>query len=124
VLFGAAGVIDGLSAFYPKTVVRLMKLISDHVAPEKGAGAGAAALKAVQPDALAEIQKLQYVVSRAEEFIVRTGVLGIKEATYRVAGFGTEGGGRVPLKGRLSEADWNKWHPLLLKPIEDIEKTL
>ncbi len=86
VFFGAAGVIDGLAAFYPKTVARLFELTET---------------RSMEKDALAEVQRLQYVVSKAEEFIGKFGIVGIKEAVFRVTGMGTMEGGRLPLKGEI-----------------------
>ena len=114
VFFGAAGVIDGLAAFYPKTVVKLMSLIAARLEGKQ----------AIEAEQLEEVRRLQYVVSRAEEFIVRSGIVGIKEATYRVAGFGTLEGGRLPLKGRLAEGEYDRLHALLLKDIEKVEAEL
>ena len=107
VRFGAAGVIDGMAAYFPKTVVRLMNLL------ESGSGADDA-----------EIRRLQYVVSRAEEFVVRYGILGIREAVHRVAGFGVLEGGRLPLRGSMAEADWENARRLFMADIEKIEASL
>ncbi|KAK0610767.1 hypothetical protein B0T14DRAFT_606985 [Immersiella caudata] len=109
VQFGAAGVIDGLSAFFPRTVVRLFSLVE----------------KTEQDEATKkEILWLQYVVSRAEEFIVRYGILGIREGVYRAAGYGNQEGGRMPLRGGLTEADWEKGRKLFLEGIEATEEAL
>ncbi|KAF2257687.1 aldolase [Lojkania enalia] len=94
VFFGAAGVIDGLAAIYPKTVSRLMALAEE---------------RPIEPLVHEEIQKLQYTVSTAEEFIGRWGIVGIKEAVQRVLGMGTREGGRLPLKGKLPEGEWERW---------------
>lgn len=109
VFFGAAGVIDGLAAIYPKTVVRLMEL------SEK---------RPITQEALAEIHKLQYVVSKAEEFIGKTGIVGIKEAVYRVTGMGTLEGGRLPLKGKLADGDWDTLRAAYLEDVEKSEASL
>ncbi|KAF2752985.1 dihydrodipicolinate synthetase [Pseudovirgaria hyperparasitica] len=109
VFFGAAGVIDGLSSVYPKTVSRLFDLVEKN-------GTDAKTIK--------EIQRLQFAVSRAEEFIGKFGIIGIKEATYRVAGFGNLKGGRLPLKGQMGKGEFDKWHKILLARIEGIEKSL
>ncbi|KAK3401349.1 hypothetical protein B0T20DRAFT_466427 [Sordaria brevicollis] len=109
VLFGAAGVIDGMSAFYPKTVVRLFEL---------------AQKDDLRPSEKAEMKKLQYVVSKAEEFVVKYGLKGIKEATYRVAGFGDLDAMRVPVTGRMSEEEWEEGRRRWLGEIEDVEKGL
>lgn len=107
--FGAAGVIDGMAAWYPKTVVRLMDL---------------AEKRPVDQAALDEAQRLQFAVSRAQEFIGKFGILGIKEAVHRVAGFGDPNVARLPLKGRLPDAEWAKWHPVLLAGVEKLEASL
>lgn len=109
VAFGAAGVIDGMAAFYPKTVVQLMKLML------KGDAS---------PQAQAEIHRLQFAVSQGEEFVMRCGVLGIKEATFRVAGFGNLEGGRLPIRGKLPEGAWEKAKGMFLVEIQDIESSL
>ena len=113
-MFGAAGVIDGLAAFFPKTVVKLMGLITTRLEGKQ----------AIEPAQLDEMRRLQYVVSKAEEFIVRTGIIGIKEATYRIAGFGTLEGGRLPLKGRLGRGEYERLRVLLLTDIEKVEGEL
>ncbi|OJD30206.1 dihydrodipicolinate synthetase family protein [Diplodia corticola] len=94
VLFGAAGVIDGLAAIYPKTVVRLFAL---------------AAKRPVDDDTLKELRDLQFRVSAAEEFVGKTGIVGIKEGIYRVLGLGNLEGGRLPLRGKLAEGEWERW---------------
>ncbi len=115
VLFGAAGVIDGMAAFYPRTVVRLMSLIAEHLD----------AARPIDAAALAEMRRLQYTVSRAEEFVVRFGVVGIKEATHRLTGIGTlDAGGRLPLKGRMTDGEWEKGRAALLADIESVEASL
>lgn len=109
VFFGAAGVIDGLAAIYPKTVSRLMEL---------------AEKRPIDPGTLAEVQRLQYVVSKAEEYIGKTGIVGIKEAVFRVTGMGTLEGGRLPLKGKLADGEWEKLSKLYLADVEKSEKSL
>ncbi|PSR84022.1 hypothetical protein BD289DRAFT_474522 [Coniella lustricola] len=107
--FGAAGVIDGLAAIYPKTIVRLMDLAEG---------------KSNDPAAVAELHKLQQAVSVAQEFIGKFGIIGIKEAIYRVTGFGILDAGRLPLRGNMSNGDWEKWHDQLLSGVESLEKSL
>ncbi|KAK3680436.1 hypothetical protein B0T22DRAFT_177669 [Podospora appendiculata] len=109
VLFGAAGVIDGMAAFYPKTVVRLMALA------EKGE---------INAETRAEIHHLQFVVSRAEEFVVRYGMIGIKEGVFRLTGLGTQEGGRLPIRGTLTDEVWEKARGLFLAGIEETEAKL
>jgi len=94
VFFGAAGVIDGLAAIYPRTVSRLFELASQRPITEEN---------------LKQIHKLQFSVSRAEEFVGRWGIVGIKEAVYRVLNIGNLDGGRLPLKGKLPDGEWEKW---------------
>lgn len=112
VLFGAAGVIDAMAAFYPKTVTRLMALAQE-------ASSGSA-----KPEVLAEARKLQYVVSRGEEYVGKYGIVGIKEAIYRIVGMGTLEGGRLPLKGKLADGDWEKARATVLADIEKTEAAL
>lgn len=109
VLFGAAGAIDGLASIYPKTVVRLMKL------SEK---------RPIEPADLQEINHLQYVVSKAEEYIGQGGIIGIKEAIFYVTGMGNLEGGRLPLRGKLPDGEWNKRRQAYLVDIERVESSL
>lgn len=106
VFFGAAGVIDGLAAIYPRTVSRLFELASQ---------------RPITNENLKEIQRLQFAVSRAEEFVGRWGVVGIKEGIYRVLGIGNLDGGRLPLAGALPTGEWEKWnvHTDGMKQIEE-----
>ncbi|KAI2633644.1 dihydrodipicolinate synthetase family protein [Hypomontagnella submonticulosa] len=94
VVFNAAGVIDGLASFFPKTVVRLFELSSK---------------RPIDDAAIKEARDLQYRVSRAEDYIGRWGILGIREGIYRVVGLGTVEGGRAPLRGRIPEGAWEEW---------------
>lgn len=114
VFFGAAGVIDGMAAYYPKTVVKLSNLLWAHFKENKS----------VDTAALEEMRRLQYVVSKAEEFIGKTGIVGIKEAITRVTGFGTLEGGRLPLKGKLGDEQWESLRKLYLTDIEKVESSL
>ncbi|TVY19869.1 L-threo-3-deoxy-hexylosonate aldolase [Lachnellula arida] len=94
VLFGAAGVIDGLAAIYPATVSRLFEL---------------SIKRPVEPENLKEIQRLQFIVSRAEEMVGKWGIVGIKEGIYQVLKMGNLEGGRLPLKGRMPKGEWESW---------------
>lgn len=107
--FGAAGVIDGLAAFYPKAVVRLMSL---------------AEARPIEPAALQEAQKLQQAISVAQEYIGNFGIIGIKEAIFRVTGFGISEGGRLPLKGKVPDGEWEEWHRRVLSPVQAFEAQL
>ena len=94
VLFGAAGVIDGLAAIYPRTVARLFDL---------------AAKRPIVPEVLKEVQEIQFVVSRAEEMVGKWGIVGIKEGVYRELEIGNLQGGRLPLKGSMPDGEWESW---------------
>lgn len=110
VMFGAAGVIDGMSAYYPNTVVRLFELTQR---------------KDLDPSEKAEFLNLQYVVSKAEEFVVKYGLKGIKEATYRVAGFGDLDAARVPVGlgpgDRMEEKEWEEARKKYMVEIDVLE---
>lgn len=54
-------------------------------------------------------QKLQFAVSSAEEYIGAYGIKGIKEGVFRVLGIGNLEGGRLPLRGKLPDGEWDKW---------------
>jgi 2-keto-3-deoxy-L-rhamnonate aldolase len=95
VMFGAAGVIDGLAAIYPRTVARLFELASK---------------RPVTNEALNEMHSLQFAVSRAEEMIGKWGIVGIKEGIYQVLKMGNLEGGRLPLKGRMPNGEWENWN--------------
>jgi 2-keto-3-deoxy-L-rhamnonate aldolase len=97
-----------LAAIYPKTVSRLFDLASK---------------RPIDDATLKEVQDLQWRVSTAEEFIGKYGIIGIKEAVYRVLGFGTLEGGRLPLVGKLAEGEWEKWNEVT-GYMEEIEKKL
>jgi 2-keto-3-deoxy-L-rhamnonate aldolase len=77
----------------------------------------------IEAKALVEIQSLQFAVSSAEEYIGKWGILGIKEGVYRVLGMGNQEGGRLPLKGRLSDEQWDEWSTAMLR-IEALEKAV
>lgn len=116
VSYGAAGVIDGMAAFYPRTVVRLFSLVSQLDAGEVDNNRAR--------ELRTEIWRLQFIVSRAEEFVVRHGLVGIKEAVWRLTKIGIQGSGRLPVKGSLSDDEWEKARGLFLKGIEEEEARL
>jgi 2-keto-3-deoxy-L-rhamnonate aldolase len=107
VTFNASGVIDGLAAIFPKTVSRLFSLAS------KATLAG---------DDLEELRRLQWKVSTAEEFIVQNGILGIREAIYRVRGFGQLPGGRLPLRGCMTQGAYEAWNHVFSQMAQEEEK--
>lgn len=109
VFFGAAGVIDALAGIYPKTVTKLFKLASQ---------------RPITDENLKQIQELQYKVSAAEEYIVKTGILGIREGIYRELGIGNLEGGRLPLRGKLPDGEWEKWTGGILGDVVKIEKAI
>ncbi len=106
VMFGAAGVIDGLAAIYPRTVSHLFEL---------------AARRPIEPEILKKIQEYQFVVSRAEEMIIKWGIVGIKEGIYRVLDIGNLEGGRLPLKGSMPKGEWESWSTAMnaMKKLEE-----
>lgn len=95
-----------MAAFFPKTVARLSALAHAGGAPSD------------------ELRRLQFAVSRAEEFVARYGVLGIKEAVFRLTGHGTSEGGRLPLKGRLADEEWGRARKMYFEGIEKMEAEL
>ena len=111
VLMGAAGVIDGLAATFPRTVVRLYKLSTTYP---------------ITKERLADIRRLQYLVSKASESVcVKWGVVGIKECVYKVAGFGNKDGGRLPIAGSVSDIG-GKWADAedVIGELQEVEKSL
>ncbi|KAL2758012.1 hypothetical protein ACRALDRAFT_1055070 [Sodiomyces alcalophilus JCM 7366] len=107
---GAAGAIDGSAGFFPRAVVRLHDL----------AGKGNPTA-----DEARERLLLQYRVSGVYEFVLRFGIVGVKEAVSRLRGFGEVGGARAPLLGGLPGGDeeWAKWKGIF-EPMEDMEKSV
>jgi 2-keto-3-deoxy-L-rhamnonate aldolase len=106
VSMGGSGVIDGLAAFFPRTVVRLFQL---------------ATTLPLDKQLMQEIRVMQYAVSSAEEMVGKYGIVGIKEAIYRVTGMGTLEGSRLPLKGNMGDGEWEKWSVCMarMKKLED-----
>jgi 2-keto-3-deoxy-L-rhamnonate aldolase len=82
---GAVGTIDAISGAFPKIYVDLFD--------------------AFQAGDLEKAKKLQVVVSRAEEIVVRLGVIGIKKTIYS-QGFGESYLGRAPLNQDLVPGAW------------------
>jgi 2-keto-3-deoxy-L-rhamnonate aldolase len=109
VVFGAAGVIDGLASIYPKTVTKLFKL---------------ATTRPLTDEVLKELQELQYIVSHAEEFVVARGIIGMREGIYRELGMGTMAG-RLPIQGSLPDGDFDSWKSgqNALAKISELEKS-
>lgn len=107
VVFNAGGVIDGLAAIFPKTVTRLFSLASKRPLDE---------------ETLEEVRRLQWKVSTTEEFIVKHGILGIREGIYKVLGFGHLEGGRLPLKGAMAKGAYEEWDEVFAFMAEEENK--
>ena len=62
-----------------------------------------------------EARRLQYIVSTANELVVKHGAVGIKEAVSRVLAFGARHGMRPPLAGGLPGGDmeWDTWRAVM-----------
>ena len=103
---GGAGVIDGMAAFFPKTVVRLYNLAISLPADE-------AQMK--------EIGELQFAVSSMEEWVGSYGIAGIKVAIAKVLGMG-ELENRVPIVNNVGDEEWKQWKEQVqrMKEIEDL----
>ncbi|KAF2430196.1 aldolase [Tothia fuscella] len=103
---GGAGAIDGLAAAFPKSVVKLFEDFK-----ETGSNA--------------ELRELQYKITRGEKLVVRWGTIGIREAVSRVAGFGDNDGGRLPLNGGFPDGDreWEKWRGAI-EALQAVERSL
>ncbi|KAL8688599.1 MAG: hypothetical protein Q9218_005532 [Villophora microphyllina] len=96
---GGAGAIDGLAAIFPQTLVRLYGLIKDGRTDEA--------------------RRLQELVARGEGLVVGKGVVGAKEGVKRVLGWESEC--RLPLKGGMSDAEWEAWKEVYAE-LERVEK--
>lgn len=101
-----AGVIDGLSSMFPKTVVRIFDLFEKN-----------------SLGALEELRTLQRKVAAGEKMVGKWGVIGVKEGISRLRGFGDSDGGRVPLQGGFGDAEWAKWKDAL-DELEAVERSL
>lgn len=65
---------------------------------------------------------MQWKVSTAEEFIVKHGILGIREGIFKVLGFGHLSGGRLPLRGALAKGAYEEWDEVLAQMAEEENK--
>ncbi|KAK7204571.1 dihydrodipicolinate synthase [Myxozyma melibiosi] len=103
---GAAGAIDALAGIFPKTVVTLFNL---SVAGK-----------------ISEAQKIQYLVSCAEEAVAELGAVGVKEGVARYLKLGDKEGGRPPLAGGLSGGDavWDAKYKSAFDAVAKLESTL
>ncbi|KAK9483202.1 hypothetical protein V1527DRAFT_473839 [Lipomyces starkeyi] len=103
---GAAGAIDALAGIFPKSVVHLYNLsISGKVG---------------------EAQRVQYIVSGAEEVVADLGAVGVKEGAARILGFGDRDGARLPLTGGLEGGDaaWEKKYNSAFDAVSKLEASL
>lgn len=107
VVFNAGGVIDGLAAIFPKTISHLFSLASKRPLDET---------------TLEEVRRLQWKVSACEEYIVKNGILGIREGIYKVLGFGHLSGGRLPLRGQMAAGVYEQWSDIFGQMLEEEKK--
>ncbi|PHH82317.1 hypothetical protein CDD83_3302 [Cordyceps sp. RAO-2017] len=105
---GCAGAVDGSANFFPRALVRLHELCSRRDEVE-----------------LEERARLQFRVSAMEELLVRHGLVAVKEAVYRLRGFGHPTAVRPPLARGLpgGEAEWAHWGRVL-GAMEEVESAL
>jgi 2-keto-3-deoxy-L-rhamnonate aldolase len=103
---GAAGAIDALAGIFPKSVVHLYNLS--------------------MAGKVAEAQRIQYVVSGAEEVVADLGTVGVKEGAARILGFGDRDGARLPLAGGLEGGDgaWEKKYKSAFDAVAKLEASL
>lgn len=106
---GGSGAIDGLAGFFPKTMVRLYKLVKE---VEETGG----------KEKWEEARKLQVLVSRGEEWVVKFGTIGIKEATARILGIGKGDGGRLPFMGMEHGVVETAWASFLNGPFGELSE--
>jgi len=108
---GGAGAIDGLSAAFPKSVVKLFDLFEKQ--SQSGGGI------------TSEMRELQYRITKAEKLVVRWGTIGIREAVARIVGLGDCDGGRLPLQGGFPDggAEWTRWNNAI-EALQAVESTL
>ncbi len=107
---GCAGVIDGAAGFFPRSVVYLYELsIQDNPTP----------------DTIERMRSVQYRLSWVEELVVKYGIVGIKEATSRILGFGDRDGTRLPLCGGIpgGDSEWENWEEIFAD-LGSLEKRL
>ncbi|ABN68603.1 L-KDR aldolase [Scheffersomyces stipitis CBS 6054] len=100
---GIQGTVDALCGAFPKIYVKLLENY------DKGDLRAAA--------------ELQLVISRAEELVVKFGVVGIKKAIHFATGIGETYLGRAPLTQDVNDADWKSYNDYLLG-IVSVESTL
>lgn len=88
---GIYGAIDGLSALFPKVMVRLYNLCKD--------------------GRTSEASDLQYLVTKADMMILELNVVGIKYAIKQIHNFGDRLTGRPPLSKEIDIEAYKKFQP-------------
>lgn len=109
---GAAGAIDGSAAYFPKAMVKLWTL-AKKINDANGN---------VTKEEWDEARSLQCAISEGEEWVVRYGTLGIKEAIRRILGIGHDGG-RLPFCGINVDKSWQDMEGVFGR-LQDIESGL
>lgn len=100
---GIYGAIDGLSAIFPKTMLRLYNLFLE--------------------GKVTEAAELQSLVSHADLMIAELNVVGVKNALKKFYGLGECLTGRPPLSKAVDQGEFSKFQPLL-KKLFTLEKSL
>ncbi|KAJ8127356.1 hypothetical protein O1611_g6281 [Lasiodiplodia mahajangana] len=112
VTLGAFGALDVVGTAFPKSMVRLYKL---------------SALEQPTPEERKEARDLQWKVATMGEFYnswrmqhlhIPDNVVGIKEAVYRVRGFGDRNGVRLPLLNTITNEQWDAFSDIVNIMIE------
>ncbi|KAI1130368.1 hypothetical protein F5Y10DRAFT_276184 [Nemania abortiva] len=102
VTLGAFGALDVVGTAFPKSMVRLYKL---------------SALEQPTPEERKEARDLQW--KRVQHtYHVPDNVVGIKEAVYRVRGFGDRNGVRLPLLNTITNEQWDAFSDIINIMIE------
>ncbi|KAI1275746.1 hypothetical protein F5Y07DRAFT_368636 [Xylaria sp. FL0933] len=103
VTLGAFGALDVVGTAFPKSMVHLYKL---------------SALEQPTPEQKKEARDLQWKVATMGEFYNSYNVVGIKEAVYRVRGFGDRNGVRLPLLNTITDEQWAAYSDIINIMIE------
>ncbi|KAF3915771.1 hypothetical protein ABW20_dc0107549 [Dactylellina cionopaga] len=111
---GAAGAIDGTAAYFPKTLLRIYSLA------KKISAAGGN----VSQEEWDEVHRLQCAFSEVEEWVVKYGTIGIKEAIKKVLGISVgQDGGRIPFCETHVGKEWEKFKPVF-EAVQEFEGKL
>ncbi|EGV63906.1 dihydrodipicolinate synthase [Yamadazyma tenuis] len=101
---GAFGAIDGLSGVFPKSMLKLFELFNNKQ--------------------YEEAQKLQFLVTRANQMVFSLNLIGVKHALNVIHGFGDSNvSGRPPLNHQVDLKVWNKYEDDI-KKLGEFEKSL